>query len=305
MLLMGTSIGIGLCTYQRPEGLRAALGALSKLRAPKNVSLLLCVGDSDPLRSAEQIVHETAADFPYPIAYESAEIGHLPTRNAVLECLLKASVSYIAFCDDDAEVDPDWLEVLYEALQKYEVEVVTDYVRVQCVDPRAPRWMRAQIEGLLYIRPIKTPQLLRFARSGNVLFKASVADRLRFDTSFMGYGEDTYFFLRAHLRGARILGLASYKIRETWPLSRTSWSFLCRRHYLIGMVSSLTHKKVYGQKGKWLSLMTGLKKMAYAPIHPFCAYFGTRVKSSGWRFYLAQGVLLWIRGVGHLVGLWK
>ena len=300
-------IGIGLCTYKRAEGLRAALRALSKLGAPRATRLKLCVGDSDPARSARQLVASSSLTFPYPLLYEAAPEGCLPTRNALLDRLLSEGVAYIAFCDDDAEVDADWLEVLYEALKQNEVEVVTDYVRVRMLDNRSPAWIKLSGEKLLYIRPLPSPRLVSFARSGNVLFRASVAETLRFDTRWKGHGGDTYFFLQAHLRGARILAIAAYKITESWPLERASFRFLCRRHYLIGLMSSLIYREAYGWRGVAKSLWMGAKKIAYAPFH--LLWMGIRGMDGSEKYLIrlsfAQFVLLWVRSLGHFVGLFR
>ena len=298
-------IGVGLCTYKRKEGLEAALAALAKLRVPRDVKLKLCVGDSDPARSAYKIAVSAASTFPHSLHYEATPIGHLPTRNAILEYLLQERVEYIAFCDDDAEVTPNWLEILYEALRVHQVDVVTDYVQVRIVDKRAPDWLRKHYERLLYIRPLRSPQLLSTARSGNVLFRTSVVDQLRFDTSFTDYGGDTHFFLRAYLEGARILGIAAYTITETWPLERACFRFLWQRHFTIGVRSSQMWPELMGCRGVLLSLRMVVKKGLYAFAHPWVAAWeeARRGESLSPRFFCAQGLLLLARSLGHITGL--
>ena len=66
-------------------------------------------------------------------------------RNAVLDTFIRHNTHYIALCDDDAQVSTQWLVTLYEHLQLYQADVITDYIRVHL--PRhASRWISTNYE---------------------------------------------------------------------------------------------------------------------------------------------------------------
>ena len=245
--------------------------------------------------------------FPYPLHHESVPEGAVLAHNALLERLLANKVDYIAGCDDDAVVMPDWLETLYAALQKWQASVVTDYIRLQFACKQVPNWLSQHAEELLYIRPLRAAQEVPFARSGNVLFAAKVATHLRYDERFTAHGGDTHFFLRAHKAGAKIVGLVAYKVHETWPETRASLRFFWQRHYSIGKTSSYIAQEVYGIKGFISNLSTAIKKGLYAPLHPWVAWWSGMIykRPRSLRFCFAQGILLFARCIGHLAGIYK
>ncbi len=287
-------------------GLQDALTALARLRPPQDTRLSLWVGDSDTTDSAKHAVSTFADTFPYPLHYVSVPEGAVHAHNALLECLLANKVDYIAGCDDDAVVMPDWLETLYAALHKWQASVVTDYIRLQFSCKQVPNWLAQHAEELLYIRPLRAAQEVSFARTGNVLLAAKIATDLRFDERFTAYSYDTHFFLRAHKAGAKIVGLAAYKVHETWPEARASFRFFWQRHYAIGKTSSYIAQEVYGIKGCISTLSVAIKKGLYAPFHPWVAWGSGKIykRPRALRFCFAQGILLFARCIGHLAGMY-
>ena len=296
-------VGIGICTYCRPYLLKKALLSLNEIEVPQEVNIHLLVVDNDPLRSAEHTIR--ALSMRYPTSYQVVAGGRVEARNTVLETFVKQNTRYIALCDDDAQVSRQWLTTLYKYLHLYQADVITDYIRVR-LPSQAPTWLRTNYEALLYIRPPVSVRQVAYARTGNVLFKTTVCEQLRFDPRYQTYGEDTDFFLRAHKAGAHIYELNAFLITESWSLARASLTFLMQRQYRIGVMSTLIFYKVLKINGLLKICYILLKKIFYAPLHPFFAWFRSRdLRKHALRIYFTQSLLLLIRSIGYVSGFFK
>src|ERR1700736_11049 len=104
-----------VCTHDRPEALDACLRSASALRYP-DVHLL--VVDS---ASRDGRTREVAAAW--HAAYVRSEVGGLShARNLGARA---CSTEILAFTDDDAVIDPDWLANLTAGFSDPEVMAVT------------------------------------------------------------------------------------------------------------------------------------------------------------------------------------
>src|SRR5439155_13528034 len=93
-----------------------------------------------------------------------------------------------------------------------------------------------------FFDPLDFPAASRmhFAYAGNVLLRVPAFADLRFSERYARLGGvDTHFFMRAHLRGFKIVWSASARVYESIPASRMRIRWLVRREFRRGNTLSL------------------------------------------------------------------
>lgn len=233
-------VAICALTLHRPAGLRALLDALAALDQPAAAELEVIIVDNDANRSAEPIVTTAALAMPFPLRYVvEPRRGIAEGRNRAVTVALDGGADVVAFIDDDEVPSPSWLVELLRVQAVSGADVVTGPVR-PVFDQPPPRWA---VAGSFFERPrFATGTSLTYARTSNVLVSSTL---LRepwppFDERFgRSGGEDTHFFMRARLAGARIVWADEAVVDELVPASRVSAGWLVRRAYRRGNTLSL------------------------------------------------------------------
>ncbi len=204
-------------------------------------------------------------------------------RNRALIESIERRADFIGFIDDDEVVDRRWFEEIVFAIDHPEVDIVSGVVVPET---------RRMISGV-----ISRPRLRDRAETGNVIFKAWIADRLRFDTSlaFCG-GSDTLFFRQAFELGARIVSCDTAIAVESVPIERQSIGWRIRRQWRYGIVSTMIEKKL--QRGRSVFLMTavGVLQIPIGLLQLLVGALDSRETA-------LRGVDRLVRGVGTLAGL--
>jgi glycosyltransferase involved in cell wall biosynthesis len=130
-----------------------------------------------------------------------------------------AEGDFLAFCDADDVVAPNWLDALTDAATR--ADLVTGALDFDALnDGRRQAWrgnLRPQ-DGLLSVGEYR---FLPFASFSNCGMWAEVLERLGWDLSFRSGGADIEFSWRAHLAGYDIAAVPSaivhYRFRVTLP----------------------------------------------------------------------------------------
>ena len=132
-------ICICICTYKRPEILGQLLKHLSGQNTEGLFSYSIVVADNDHVQSARSVVHEFAAESSISVSYcvEPQQSIALARNKAVST----ATGDFIAFIDDDEVPSPDWLRLLFEAIESYGADGVLAPVLPRFLTP-PPEWIR-------------------------------------------------------------------------------------------------------------------------------------------------------------------
>ena len=232
-----TQVAICVCTLQRPHGLRALLGSLTRVTVPGDTRLTLVVCDNDSEESARPLVEEFVHDVPGEVRYVVEPHRGIPfARNTAVA---EAGVAeWVAFVDDDETVREDWLLRLLQTAREHDADVVTGPVLpVYEADP--PDWVK---KGRFFERPrFPTGARIPYARTSNVLVAGRLLSGGRPFSEAMGNngGDDTHFFQRVRLAGGLIVWDDGAIVEETVPASRVTLRWLVRRAYRRGNTLSL------------------------------------------------------------------
>lgn len=230
-------VAVCTITLHRPDGLRALLGGLAGLEDPDPpVDVCVVVVDNDPAGSARPIVE--AVDLRWPVRYAVEPTRGISfARNRAVA--LAPDADFVAFVDDDEVPHPRWLAELLDVQARTGADVVTGPVLPRFTEP-PPAWA---LRGRFFERPrFPTGREIHYAYTGNVL----IAGRLvrahpdPFDVRFgLTGGEDTHFFLRARLEGARIVWADDAVVTETVPPSKVKVGWIAARAFRRGSTLSL------------------------------------------------------------------
>jgi succinoglycan biosynthesis protein ExoM len=241
-------IAVGVCTARRPFMLMHCLEALGAQILPRGVELDIVVTDNESEPNNRRKVELFGARCPFPVHYIHEPRRGIPqARNAVLKKCRQLDVDWIAFTDDDCWPSPTWLESLMKAAARHKADVV--YGRRELLFPLPLPFWAGRREPAGY----EDGQSLPHASTHNVLFAAWLVDLgtlpgLQFDER-LAHGEDTDFFHRAALRGARIVYAREPVVLETVAPERATLNYQARRAYYYGASRSRFRRRHKGVAG--------------------------------------------------------
>ncbi|MGA8088008.1 MAG: glycosyltransferase [Terracidiphilus sp.] len=237
MTSQASNICVCICTFRRPALLERLLNDIRRQETGGLFTYSVVVCDNDQLRSAEQTVSEFAATSSIGVKYclEPQQSIAL-ARNKVVQ---NATGDYLAFIDDDEFPEKSWLQSLFLACQKYDVDGVLGPVKPS-FEEGVPSWI---VKGRFYDRSFPVSGCILTAqqtRTGNALLRRGVFCDM--DAPFRPEyraGEDVDFFRRAIERGFTFAWCDEAIVYETVPPSRWKRVYLLRKALLRGGCAAL------------------------------------------------------------------
>lgn len=239
---------IGVCTAKRPQMLRRCLESLAAQQVPDDVSPVLAVIDNEAEPNNRAAVEAFAEQCPFPVRYiHEPRPGIAVARNKALETAESLGAVWIAFTDDDCQVESDWLYWLVRAAEWYETDIVTGH-RTFIYPEGTPAWLcrkeRSEHEG----KPVESAPTnnvivsrrlfalgfdegLRYGEDNDFVRRAL---QLRFDER-LTFGSDNDFARQAICHGARIVYSAKPVVWEDVPPERVTLGYRLRIAYRFAM----------------------------------------------------------------------
>ncbi len=175
--------------------------------------------------------------------------------------LLRARGDYIAFLDDDAVADPEWLKSMVSHLDNDpEVVGVTGQTLADWVDGDRPRWIP---EGFNWVygcsdadEPLRVREIRNVWGGNNLLRRGLVIDEGGFLEEGLGRigshpigGEDTEICIRVSQSrpGSTFIFEPAAKIHHKVPAARATLGYFRTRCFHEGMSKALLSRKVGSQ----------------------------------------------------------
>jgi succinoglycan biosynthesis protein ExoM len=296
------SIAICICTYNRPEGLKAALLSLDgqRLTTLSDDQIVVIVADNSEGGSAKAICDAYAENgrFACRTVHQPAR-GLVHARNACLAAAEREQADHILFLDDDEAAAPSWVEALLCRLMQSGAAAA--------IGPVFPVFERSPPAWLPVHRFVnRVADMGGFAEDGHtcnaaISMAAIRAGHLSFDLRFNETGgEDTMFFkaLRAH--GGRIAWAEEAHVHEFVPVHRMSANWLFRRWYRTGIVEAqLAQGAAPSVGGRLRNLAHGVARLGAGSVRSLHALI-----VHGWREpdrFVASFYTL-CRGAGYASG---
>jgi succinoglycan biosynthesis protein ExoM len=225
---------IGVPTGGRAEDLQRLLKALASDYATRDDVRLLVV-DNSAEGAARPIFDEYASGFGDRGRYiHEPHRGYANVRNAVINNI--GDVDTIAMIDDDEVPAPGWLDNLRAAQERTGADIVAGPIARE-FPPGTPSWYAAS--GVFGLEAPDFPEggEMPWCATNNTLVLAGVLERVPegFDPKFNPMsGEDTHFFMRARLRGCRIVWTHTAVVHEFLPQSRFTRRWIFQRAIRAG-----------------------------------------------------------------------
>jgi len=243
---IGPRTAVCIATCGRPDGLARLLSALRVLvfttvPAP---DLRIVVVENGAPSGARSICAEFARSSIVPLQYEHEPRVGIPfARNRAVRCAVPWA-EFVLFLDDDELPTPTFLDELFQVQRRFQADVVAGPV-VRRFDEPAPEWA---VRGRFFDRsrwPTGTER--QFVATNNTLVKSTVFATVGdFDSRFaFSGGSDTHFFLRAHLRGCRLIWADEAIVYEFMPPSRATVAWLLQRAFRSGNTWSLCERELW------------------------------------------------------------
>ena len=227
-------------TYRR-EGLARTLTALAEQRP--EFAFEVIVVDNDPQRFAEPIVAAHADAIGAPVHYvHEPRVGSSYARNTAIAA---ARAPVIAWCDDDVEPEPGWLDALVAPLRAGTAEATGGRVVLDPTTPR-PRWFDEDgIGGYVtsfHLSPVERELENReFVVTANAAYRTDWLRRIGgFDPALgtmagVNFGGDDVRVSRAiRAAGGRIRYVPSAVVVHELPAERLTSRYLLRRAWWVG-----------------------------------------------------------------------
>ena len=237
------NVSVVLCTFNRAELLRTALGSFAALRVPPGVTWELLVLDNNSTDHTRRVAEEAAARLPLRRVFEARQGKSFALNTGVAE----ARGTVIAFTDDDATVDREWLAALWRGFERNDCIGVGGRIVPVWNGPR-PRWYcetgpYRQMAGVIvryeHGDEVREVEMLPFG--ANMAFRREAFDRHGlFDTSFGPVGadvmpaEDTEFCRRVRSGGGRILYLPDAVVYHPVEAARVRRGYFQSWYYRHG-----------------------------------------------------------------------
>lgn len=255
-------VTVAICTWNRAVLLDRVLTHLETLRVPPGVDWEVLVVNNNSTDDTDAVVAAHAGRLPVRRAFEPQAGIALARNRAVAE----ARGDVIAWTDDDAFPEPDWIEKALAALDRFDADMVFGKVEPLWEAGRPPPWFNDKYRGMFALidlggpaRRVTEPHVVGF--NVNMAFRRSILDKIggyRTDIGRgrMAGGEDIDLFQRAHRAGVSVAYEPAAVVRHFIPASRSTKAFY--RRYTWG--GSPNHLMLLRDESRQVPQLFGLPR---------------------------------------------
>ena len=295
-------IAICICTYNRPEGLKAALRSLDgqQLTTLQDDQIVVIAVDNSAAGSAKAICAAYAENGRFKFRYvHKPTKGLVHARNTCLDTAEQEQAAHLLFLDDDEAASPLWVEALFGRL--------TQSGAAAAIGPVFPVFEQPPSAAVPVHRFVnRVAHVSGFAEDGHtcnaaISMAAIRAANLVFDLRFNETGgEDTTFFKALRAAGGSIAWAEAAHVHEFVPAHRMTANWLFRRWYRTGIVEAqLAQGAEPSLAGRLRNLAHGFARIGAGSVRSLVAFI-----MHGWREpdrFVGSFYTL-CRGVGYVSG---
>ncbi len=237
-------ISVIICTYNRSNHLRNVLRSLSEQVVPNNLEWEIVVVDNNSTDDTIEVVKDFGNDSSLPIKYikeEKQGLSHARNRG-----ILESKGKYVAFTDDDAITDRNWVTSLYEAFQKYGCDCVGGRIYLRFAS-EMPRWLKRELWGFFGFldhghRAFEVIDEHIFG--GNMAFSKEILNKSGFFNPNRGRtatvligGEELELLKRVKSAGGKIIYQPAALVYHVIGSEKLKKQYFRKLHYYEGVIS--------------------------------------------------------------------
>lgn len=265
-------ISVAICTYNRSDILPKCLESLAEQSADRELFEVLIIDNNstDDTKKIALDFCEKNSNFKY-IFEEKQGLSHARNR-----AIVEASGKYLAYIDDDAITDKDWVKSILDCFAQTNADVVGGPVKSFIDTEKIPRFYDAKTHDFYCgdERKRLQPPKFSFGFSGcNTCFKKSLFDEFGNYLTSLGMigskqrmGEDSEMGYRLLKAGKVFYYEPGMKIDHHIRMNNITFSGLLKRSYDTGIeIGKIIRKD--------LSFLKKLKKIAAPFVYGFLFLF--------------------------------
>jgi glycosyltransferase involved in cell wall biosynthesis len=259
---------VAICTFNRAALLPRALDSVrNQTRTSDDLEILIVDnGSTDRTRDVVAAVQSEDSRIRY-VVEPKAGIAH--ARNRALH---EARGEYLAFLDDDAWAERDWLQNLLSAVESITPSPVCVVGPVSLVwEGKKPDWFPARFESLLCRYDMgEEPRFLEpggYLLTTNSLFHRQTLLALGGLRADLGHkrnqligGEDNEIFQRLVANGYRVYYQPTARVYHPVPKARQTRRYLLRRLFWDGASQPLVDEPAMDAPRSWYELQTDARR---------------------------------------------
>ncbi len=249
------SLAVIVPTYNRAQLLRRALQSLVDARKPRGLAISCVVVDNNSTDDSARTAMEFKSRYPAVFSYQfEGKQGRCHALNAGIRT---STSDWIAFIDDDEEIDPQWFVLAFPYMVRREVDFFDGPARPRFeVDP--PAWLTWGIRRKIGWHEYNEKSDFeyqagdgRVAIGGNLVIRRSVLDHIglfdvnlgRTDKGLLA-GEDGDMHERLIRSGARGFHLKDMVIHHHVPRARLTKRH-CRRQSFDNGITAYVYSRTH------------------------------------------------------------
>ena len=259
---------VAICTFRRQALLPTVLTSLREQQAPGMVWEVIVV-DNAVQEDVSALVEEwKSKTLPFRIRYlPEPRVGVSYARNSALAA---TSAPLIAFIDDDAEAEANWVLAIYRAFACWPECVALGGPIRPMRSETVPDWWPLEYQSLLTIIDITTDNGWlngpRFPAGANCAFRRGVLENVGGFRTDLGagaelpFGEETEMFLRLLRQGYGVRFEPAALVYHQLPLERLTYAYFYQRLYREGRMQATIDRQY---KGTLYCVLRGLVRWGF------------------------------------------
>ncbi len=247
-----------VCTYGHPQLLEEAVRSLQAQSFAGREGYEIIVVDNKPADGTATMIHDMASEGPVPLRYlQEAREGLSQARNTGIR---EAKGEIVAFLDDDAKADPNWLASLLEVYDSNPNVWAVGGKVLPIWDAPRPSWLADTMLRSLSIvdwgdelRTLRWPERLigtncSFARQAFSQVGLFSTELGRKGNLLMGH-EDTELQRRILSSGKLVVYTPAAVVHHHVPAERMTRRYFCRRARGTGRSEAVLTATRHGRTG--------------------------------------------------------
>ena len=251
------TISIVVRTQERPASLERTIFSLLNQQNLNQLNCEIIVVDNDPLRKAQQIVNKWKKQKSIKnmklIYFIQPVISASKTANLGIE---KSKGEIIAFIDDDAIPEKNWIEEIQKIFQDKKINIVGGKTLLNCQESKIPSWISEELKKTLgkldlgdKFRKMKKkefPVLMNFAIRREVFEKVGkFPEKLGYQKDKPFAGEETAFVIGARKKGYEVYYNPNMIVYHQITPERLKRKYFLKKKFWEGRALFVMNKMFY------------------------------------------------------------
>ena len=244
-----------ICTYNRSRHLKNILNSLAEQKVSEELIWEIVVIDNNSKDDTKDVVKDFKLKTSIPVKYFTEEkqgLSHARNRG-----IFESKGKYVAFTDDDAIAEKNWVASLYEGLRRNNYECAGGKIFLK-TEIELPGWLTKELWGFLGYHDYGDNHLNfdsdHYPFGGNMVFAREIFDRIGIFNPNYGRvgdkdfgGEEYELFTRFLNAGGQGVYIPSAIVYHVIGPEKLQKQYFRRLHYRAGEQRALNDTAQYNR----------------------------------------------------------